>query len=410
MIGEIKKLAHLLRDFPLFILVGIGAGFVGYAFRLFVSWAGNFRHQYPILIFLLPITALFITALYRFVLKDRKNGTKTVISAVRINSSLKTVQLPLVFLASILTHLTGGSAGREGAVLEMGGVLGNQAVSLLRSPVKKGRRHHKIRFLSEQETYDTQRRVAILCGMAGAFSALFVTPLAAVIFVLEVTDSRQIIHRFVPVFITSIISFIVVCLLGWEPTRLPLSLPESLPTGSLFRVVILACACSIVGRLFCVMIKGVPRLARLYIKQSYLRVFLASSGVLLLTLLLKTDKYNGLGIETINEALQGKGNYDDFIWKTILTALTITSGLKGGEIIPAIFVGATFGAAFSPLIGILPNFGAVVSIVGILTSVAKVPVAAFLLGIELFGIEGIMFYGVTSIICYFLSGRKGLYS
>ena len=174
MIGEIKKLAHLLRDFPLFILVGIGAGFVGYAFRLFVSWAGIFRHQYPNLIFLLPITAIFITVLYRFVLKDRKNGTKTVISAVRNNSSLKTVQLPLVFLASILTHLTGGSAGREGAVLEMGGVLGNQAVSLLRSPVKKGRRHHKIRFLSEQETYDTQRRVAILCGMAGAFSALFV--------------------------------------------------------------------------------------------------------------------------------------------------------------------------------------------------------------------------------------------
>ena len=407
--SEVKKLLTLLRDFPLFILIGIGAGFLGYIFRLLITWAGTFRHQHPRLIFLLPVAGIIVTALYQLGLKKHKNGPQTVISAIRNNSSLKGNQISLVFFASILTHLTGGSAGREGAVLEMGGVLGDRIVSLLHYPGQKGRRYHVNRLLSSQEMFRTQRQVAILCGMAGAFSALFVTPLAAVFFVLEITESRQILHRFVPVFKTSIISFIVVCLLGWKPYRLPYYLPEALPAGSLFRAALLATVCSIVGHFFCAMIKGVPHIAQVYIRRNYLRTFLFSVGVIILTFLLKTDKYNGLGTETINNALLGRGGYTDFFWKTIMTALTLAAGLKGGEIIPAIFVGATFGAAYSPLLGFPPDLGAAVGLVGLLSATAKVPIAAVLLGAELFGGEGILFYTIASVICYYLSGKKGLY-
>ena len=206
------------------------------------------------------------------------------------------------------------------------------------------------------------------------------------------------------------ISFFVVCLLGWRPSRLPYYFPGTLPNGSLLRAALLAIVCSLVGRFFCVTIKGVPHLARTYIKESYLRVFLLSVGIVLLTLLLKTDKYNGLGTETINEALHGSGEYTDFFWKTILTSLTLAAGLKGGEIIPAIFVGTTFGAAYSPLFGLPHDLGAALGMVGILSAVAKTPVAAVLLGVELLGGEGIFFYAVASVVCYFLSGKNGLYT
>lgn len=410
MMSEIKKLIHLLQDFPLFFLCGISAGVLGYAFRQSIAYAGNLFHLYPRLIILLPVTAILVSSLYQLTLKKRKNGAKTVISAVRNNSSLKSVQLPLVFLSSFFTHLTGGSAGREGAVLEMGGIIGDRAAALYRSSIQKERRHHKNRSHLIEMTFSTRRRVAILCGMAGAFSALFVTPLAAAFFVLEVTDSRQILHRFVPVFTTSMISFSVVCLLGWEPTRLPYHLPDILPTGSLLRAALLVAACSLVGRFFCLMIKSVPRLTRLYLRNAPLRALILSIGVVGLTFFLKTDRYNGLGTEAINEALLGRGEYFDFFWKTLMTALTLSAGLKGGEIIPAVFVGATFGAAFSPLIGFLPDLGAAICVVGILAAVAKVPIAAFLLGIELFGVEGTFFYAVASVICFFLSGKEGLYS
>ena len=410
MMTEIKKLTYLLRDFPLFVLVGISAGILGYAFRQSIAWAGTVRYQYPKLIFLLPFAAILVTALYRLILSGYKNGPKTVIKAVRDNGKINSVQLPLVFLASCLTHLTGGSAGREGAVLEMGGIIGDGAVRLLRNSGRKRFCCHNVHLLSPDESYETQRRVSILCGMAGAFSALFVTPLAAVFFVLEVTDSRQILHRFVPVFTTSMIAFIVVCLLGWEPTRIPYHLPAVMPPGFLLRTALLAAVCSLVGRFFCLAVRGVPRFARFCLKQEYARALLFSAAVVLLTFLLKTFKYNGLGIEAINNALLGKAGCGDFFWKTIMTALTLAAGLKGGEIIPALFVGATFGAAFSPFIGFLPDLGAAVGMVGVLTAVAKVPVAAFFLGVELFGAEGAFFYGVASIICLFLSGKKGLYN
>ncbi len=409
MMSEVKKLLRLLRDFPLFILIGIGAGFLGYLFRLSITWAGTIRHQYPRLIFLLPVVGVLVTVLYQLGLKEHKNGPKTVISAIRDNSSLKGIQIPLVFFASILTHLTGGSAGREGAVLEMGGVLGDRIVSLLHYPGQKGRRHHAIRLVLAREMSKAQRDVAILCGMAGAFSALFVTPLTAVFFVLEITESRQILHRFIPVFTTSIISFMVVCLLGWKPYQLPYYLPEALPAGSLLRAALLATVCSPVGYFFCMMIKGVPHIAQVYIKWDYLRAFLFSVGVIIFTFFLKTDKFNGLGTEAINDALLGKGGYTDFFWKTILTAMTLAAGLKGGEIIPAIFVGATFGAAYSPLFGFPPDLGAAVGLVGCLSATAKVPIAAVLLGVELFGGKGIIFYAIASVICYFLSGKNGLY-
>ena len=112
MMTEIKKLTYLLRDFPLFVLVGISAGILGYAFRQSIAWAGTVRYQYPKLIFLLPFAAILVTALYRLILSGYKNGPKTVIKAVRDNGKINSVQLPLVFLASCLTHLTGGSAGR----------------------------------------------------------------------------------------------------------------------------------------------------------------------------------------------------------------------------------------------------------------------------------------------------------
>lgn len=407
--NEIKKLVRLLRYFPFFILSGIAAGLFGFAFRQSIAWAGGIRRQYPFLLYFLPLIALFVYALYQRVLADQSNGPQSVISAVKNNTSVSLRQIPLVFIASVFTHLCGGSAGREGAVLEMGGVLGDQTAAMLHYFDQKGRGLRRLGFISKRQSWETQRRVAILCGMAGAFSALFVTPLAAVFFVLEITDSHQILHRFVPVFFSSVIAFALVCLLGWQPVSHQYFLPNPLPAAAFLRSLVVAAGCGVVGRFFCLWLKGSRRFFDSRIQNGYVRVLGASVLVSLLSTLLRTDKFNGLGVEAIHAALNGLSAPLDFFWKTVLTGLTLAAGLKGGEIIPAVFVGATFGASFSSSIGFLPDFGASIGIVAILSATAKTPLAAFLLGVELFGVEGSFFYAAASAVAYFTSGKISLF-
>lgn len=409
MMTEIRKLVRLLRFFPFFILSGITAGLFGYAFRQSIVWVGAIRHQFPFLIYFLPVIALVVHTLYRNIPAEKRCGAKSVIAAVKNNAPVSLQQIPLVFIASVLTHLFGGSAGREGAVLEMGGVLGDQTARILHYLDRKGRGFRKIRLIPTRESWETQRQVAILCGMAGAFSALFVTPLAAVFFVLEITDSHQILHRFVPVFFSSSIAFALVCFLGWQPESQPYFLPNPLPTAAFLRAMIVAAGCGIVGRFFCLWLRGSKHIFYTGIHNGYIRTLTASLLIVLFSTFLNTEKFNGLGEETIHAALNGLSEPLDFFWKAVLTGLTLAAGLKGGEIIPAVFVGATFGSSFSSLIGFLPDFGASMGIVAILSAAAKTPIAAFLLGIELFGVEGIFFYAAASAIAYFVSGKTSLF-
>lgn len=443
---EFERLIRLLHRFPLFIITGVGAGLIGYFFREAIRLAGFYRKEEPFFLLALPIAGIVIFSLYRSFRLEKKSGALSVIAAVRDGRRLSWIQLPLVFLASVLTHLVGGSAGREGGVLEMGGVLGDKAISFLKSGRKKKQARRRgappcaedvgniaRRGITEKDggqarpagappcaervgnfarrgiTAD-ERKVAILCGMSSAFSALFVTPLAAVFFVLEITDKKEILHRFVPVFISSMIAFGVVCLLGWGPTRHPFYLPNPLPAAPFVKTAILAAGCGLVGRVFCLLMRRTPTVFQRVLKNGYLRGAAGGALILTMTILLGTDKFNGLGEETIHSAFSGQAEPLDFFWKMIFTAMTVGAGFKGGEIIPAFFVGSTFGAVFAGWIGFLPDFGGSLGSVAILAAVAKSPIAAFVLGVELFGAEGTLFFALAAFISYSVSGKAGLYS
>ena len=133
------------------------------------------------------------------------------------------------------------------------------------------------------------------------------------------------------------------------------------------------------------------------------------SGIVLLTIIMQTTDYNSVGMHVIGRAISGDAKYEAFLMKIIFTAITVAAGFKGGEIVPTFFIGATFGCVVGSLIGIGAGFGAALGFVAMFSGMTKCPIAAFLLAIEVFGVKGIAFFAIVTVITFVCSGHFGLY-
>ena len=374
------------------LATGLVGGLVGTAFHKSVEAAGMLRTAYPWLLFCMPVAGLLIVFTYKVTKMEPTPGTNLILRSVRSDEKIPWVLLPLIFLGTVLTHLTGGSAGREGAALQLGGGIGAYL----------GRAFH----LDEKDLH-----LATLCGMSALFSALFGTPVTAVFFVLEVV-SVGIVHYsgIVPCTVASVTAFFLSRLFGVEPTRFQIASVPGFTLLTLLRVLALGILCALVSVLFCKMMHGVHHLFQRFFPNKYLRVLVGSALVIALTLLSRTGDYNGAGMEVISRAMNGEARYEAFFLKMILTAVTLGCGFKGGEIVPTFFVGATFGCAAGALLGLPASFGAALGLVTLFCGVVNCPVAALFLSIELFGAEGIIFFTVSVAVGYMLSGYHSLYS
>ena len=337
-----------LQWFFLAVPMGLLCGFLGTLFHLAVEHATELRAAQPWLLFLLPVAGLLITALYK-VTKCEGVGTNNVIRAVQSGEPVSILLVPAIFLGTVLTHLCGGSAGREGAALQMGGSIGWNLGTLLRLK-------------------DHDRRTATISGMAAFFSALFGTPLAAACFAMMVEDvGLTFTAAFVPAFTSALIAYGCSLVFGIAPTHFALTAPELNVHTAL-----------------------------LVIGFSYL------FGV---------GRYNGAGMSVIIAAVeQGQALPWDFLCKIFLTALTLACGFKGGEVVPSFFVGATFGCVVGPLLGLPAGFAAAVGLVSIFCGATNALIPSILLGFELFGGAGLELIALGCGICYMLSGHHGLYS
>ena len=372
-------------------VTGILCGLMGSAFHKGVEWALTLRDQHAWLLFTLPLLGLLIVTCYKL-LKTEGLSTNSILEAVHSGKSLSWRLLPAIFISTILTHLGGGSAGREGAALQMGGTIGFQWGKLMKLD-------------------DKDLRTATMTGMAAFFAALFGTPLAAAIFAMAVISVGIIYHTaLLPCLISSLTAYGISLLLGIEPTRFAVSVPH-LDVFMLLRVAALGILCAFVSILFCKMIHGTNRMMMTYIKNPYLRVLAGSAIIIILTLVLRTDDYNGLGFDIITAAIEeGKALPAAFILKIIFTAITLGSGFKGGEVVPSFFVGATFGCFIGPLLGLPAGFAAAVGLVTVFCGAVNCPLASILLAVELFGAEGLLFYALACALSFVFSGYNGLYS
>ena len=371
-------------------LTGAVGGAVGSVFNLSVAYATGLRQTYPWLLWFLPLAGIATAGLYRLA-KMEDEGTNTIIDSVHFGENVPTILVPVIFIATVLTHICGGSAGREGAALQIGGGLGCSIGRLFR--------------LDEKDL-----RLAILCGMSAVFSALFGTPLTAALFALEVI-SVGVFHYsgLVPCIASALAAFGVTRLAGIAPTRFILvMLPLS--ANILWRVAILAVICGLISAVFCYVMHNAERLASQRIADPFLRTAIGGALVIALTYLVGTTDHNGTGMNVIKSAVElGRASSSAFFWKIVFTALTIGFGFKGGEIVPTFFIGATLGCVVGPLLGLPAGFAAAIGLVATFCGAVNCPIAAIILSVELFGSTELTYFAVACGISYMLSGYSGLY-
>lgn len=373
---------------------GVIGGGIGTMFYKGIEYVTDFRTANPAVIAFLPIGGLVIVFMYKITKMNHHSGTNNIIESVRTREEVPLLLTPLIFISTIITHLLGGSAGREGAALQLGGGIGSQIGHVLR--------------LDEKDMH-----IIILCGMSSVFTALFGTPLTAVIFSLEVISVGIFYYSaFVPCIISSLLALKTALFFGAAPEKYLISAIPPLNFLPIAKVAILAFLCAGVSILFCFTLRKTAVLLKRFIPNEYVRIFSAGLLIVALTLILKTTDYNGTGVHVIARALNlGEAGYMDFIFKIVFTALTISAGFRGGEIVPTFFIGATFGCVAGNILGLPPTFAAAIGLVAVFCGVVNCPIASMLLSIELFDIHAnaVVFFGVAVAISYMFSGYYGLY-
>ena len=372
--------------------VGLVCGGVGTAFHLSVEAVTELRGEHGWILWLLPLAGLVIVALYKGT-RCEGMGTNNVIRAVQSGEAVSPLLVPAIFLGTVLTHLCGGSAGREGAALQMGGSIGYNVGRLFR--------------LSDHD-----RRTATVCGMAAFFSALFGTPLAATLFAMMVEDVGLTFSvAFVPGFLAALVAYGVSLACGISPTRFALADAPALTADAVLKVMVLGAACAVVSRLFCGLLHFTEHALPKRLPNPWVRAAVGGMAVVALSYLMGVGRYNGAGMGVIAAAVeQGEALPWDFLCKALLTAVTLASGFKGGEVVPSFYIGATFGCAVGPLLGLPAGFSAAVGLVAVFCGATNTLIPSILMAYELFQGEGLELVALGCGVCYMLSGYHGLYS
>lgn len=370
--------------------VGLFVGGISTLFGHLLLFVNSYRYAHEQVVWLLPLAGLAIVFLYRVSDSANPRGTNLVIEAARSEEKLPARMAPLIFVSTILTHLCGGSAGREGAALQLGGSLGQLLGDKLRI---------------EEEN----RNIMVMCGMSAGFSALFGTPIAAAIFPLGLASIGMIYYTaLVPCTISSLVSYWAALYFGLSPERFHLAAFETTPILAL-RVVLLAVLCAVVSILMCAVLHQTGKLFQSIFPNQYLRIVVGGSLVCLAAALFGRD-YLGAGMHIIERAIEGEAMPAAFLLKLLFTAVTLGAGYKGGEIVPTLFVGATFGCTAGGLLGIPPSLAAALAMIAVFCGVTNCPLVSLLLAFELFNFACPELFLLAAAVSYMLSGYRSLYS
>lgn len=391
----VKKILHNIKLFLKWTVISIITGLIVGAFSTLFAFGMNvateYRETHDYILYFLPLAGIVTVFLYSiFKYKDDK-GTNLVLSTIHAQSEIPFKTAPLIFITTILTHLFGGSAGREGAALQLGGSIGNQLGKLFKLD-------------------DADKRVVVLCGMSAAFSAVFGTPMAAAVFSMEVVSIGVMYYAaLVPCVFSSLIASYFATNFGIRGENFKFIEFPSLDIFNALEIVCLSVLCAALSIVFCVLLHSTSHLLRKVFKNPYIRIFTAGSVVVILSVILNTRDYNGAGIPIITKALYGEAVPYAFILKMIFTAVTIGAGFRGGEIVPSFFVGATFGCLFGNIVGFSPSVCAAVGLISLFCGVTNCPITSLLISFELFGSDGIPYFLIAVAVSYFMSGYYGLY-
>ena len=390
---KIKKIiVHSLKWIFICVLIGFLSGSASAFLLVALEWAAQYRGQNNWIIWLLPIGGLLIGLGYHYYGKEAVKGNNLLLE--EYETPQKTIPLkmaPLVLIGTIITHLFGGSAGREGTAVQMGGAIADQFTKVFKLD-------------------NSERKTLIILGISAGFASVFGTPLAGALFALEVLYFSKINYKSVILsFLVAFMAYYTVEL--WEVKHTHYSIPI-VPSFSLTLLLWIIPISILFGLAAMLFSRSTHYWGALFSKAiPYPPLRPLVGGIVFASAIYFTGatKYLGLGVPIIIESFSNPSEYYDFLLKILFTGFTLGAGFKGGEVTPLFFIGATLGSALSTFVPLPLALLAGMGFVAVFSGATHTPIACTVMGIELFGIESGLFVGLACFIAYLASGRIGIY-
>ena len=374
------------------LLMGAIGGLLGAGFHHALHFVTYVRSENNWLIFLLPAGGILTILLYRVLKIQGNRGTNEIIDATLDGRPVSPAVAPSIFLATAMTHLLGGSAGREGAALQLGGSTASLLAKIFRLT-------------------DHERRVMVMAGMSAVFAGLFGTPMTATLFCMEFESVGTFFTpALLPCYLAAFTAGRVSGLLGVHAETYLLATAHAITLDNCWKFLVLAVLVSCLGIIMCALFHKAEHLAAHHLPNPYVRIVVGGFLVMLLTLLVGDHRFNGAGMDMALNAVAGDADWYSFLLKMLFTAVTLSAGFKGGEIVPTFCIGATFGCVLGGLLGLDPGIAAALGLVGLFCCATNSPLASIVLSIEMFGSANLYLFALVCVICFVLSGNSGLYA
>ena len=390
---QIPTLLYLLKWILICLTLGVIVGSVSAFFLLSLDWATNYRETHLWIIALLPVGGFIIGLSYHYFGNSVVKGNNLLLEELHSPKKIIPFRMaPLVLFGTIITHLFGGSAGREGTAVQIGGAIADRFTKVLK--------------LSKRD-----RQIVLIAGISAGFASVFGTPLAGGIFALEVLILGRIrLDAIIPSFMAAVFANYFCEIWGVSHTQYTISTVAEMTPINLLWSLLAGIIFGLVAMLFSKSTHFWSNLFNKQIKYPPLRPFIGGTILAIVIYFMGTTKYIGLGIPTIIDAFNIDLNSYDFLLKLLFTSFTLGAGFKGGEVTPLFFIGAALGNVliwFIPLpMGLLAGMG----FVAVFAGATNTPIACTVMGIELFGIESGVFIALACSTAYLFSGHTGVYS
>ncbi len=376
------------------VVVGIIVGAIDALFGRVLLFITDFRTEhYKILLPFLPVAGLLITYMYNKCSKESLKGMSLVLETTQEKrEGIPKALIPLVMVGTWITHLFGGSAGREGVAVQIGATLSHNISKKLNLP--------------------NNGKVMAIVGMSAGFGGLFQTPLAALFFAIEVITVGVLEYEaLLPAFVGAYVASTTSHLLGLEKFFVNINDTISIDEKAVVKIIILGIAFGLAGKAFSYSLSKLKVFMENKFKNPYVRIGVVSIPLAVLLFAVLGGRYCGLGTNIINNCFNDGTVYSyDFILKIVFTVITLSIGFQGGEVTPLFAIGASLGYVLGGVMGLNPVVTASLGYAAVFGSATNTLIAPMLIGLEVFGSQNMTMFVVVCIIAYVLNGNKSIYS